>query len=288
MDSIVRRFGIKLFNLLVCCFAIAAPIKLSSQEIEARPIVFGQSFELKTKNSEKPRNLNVLLPPDYDEQIKAGTRFAVLYVLDGGTIWQDFFHIAGMVHQGNLWDIHQQLIVVGIESKDRKAEFTEPTSDKAELRDFPTTGKSAQFRDELINEIKPFIEAKFATNGEDAIIGESLAGQFIIETFAKATESFDHYIAISPSLWWNYQNVAKLAASKIKTIETEHKLWLSIANEGGKMQSGLDIIIKALKAAKNPKISYFYKPLPNETHGTIYHLAATQAVRDIFKSEKHK
>ncbi|HBS34739.1 MAG TPA: esterase, partial [Parvularcula sp.] len=48
------------------------------------------------------------------------------------------------------------------------------------------------------------IEANYRTSGADAMMGESLAGLFVAETFLKYPETADRYIAISPSLWWDF------------------------------------------------------------------------------------
>ncbi|MBN8648643.1 MAG: alpha/beta hydrolase [Caulobacterales bacterium] len=255
----------------------------NAETFSAKPIVIGQSYEFLSKEENKKRQINVLLPPFYDEDIKKGTKYDVLYVLDGGINMQDFVHIAGMVHQGNQWNIHKPLIVVGIESLDRKAELTYMSSVEDERKQFPTSGQSQKFRDILVKEIKPFIENTYATSGNDAIIGESLAALFITETYLKTPEAFDNYIAISPSLWWDNQSLSNNSNSYLLNPKNNNqKIWLSIANEGGSMQSAIDTLVKTLK--RNNK-NFIYKPYKSESHGTIYHPAATQAIRDIFKIE---
>jgi len=255
----------------------------NAETFSAKPIVIGQSYEFLSKEENKKRQINVLLPPFYDEDIKKGTKYDVLYVLDGGINMQDFVHIAGMVHQGNQWNIHKPLIVVGIESLDRKAELTYMSSVEDERKQFPTSGQSQKFRDILVKEIKPFIENTYATSGNDAIIGESLAALFITETYLKTPEAFDNYIAISPSLWWDNQSLSNNSNSYLLNPKNNNqKIWLSIANEGGSMQSAIDTMVKTLK--RNNK-NFIYKPYKSESHGTIYHPAATQAIRDIFKIE---
>jgi len=51
----------------------------------------------------------------------------------------------------------------------------------------------------------PEVRRRYRDNGETAIVGESLAGLFVLETFFDEPQLFDTHIALSPSLWWNDQ-----------------------------------------------------------------------------------
>ena len=80
----------------------------------------------------------------------------------------------------------------------------------------PTSGGSAAYRRFLAEELKPWIAARYRTSGETALIGESLAGLFVVETFLKQPVLFDAYIAASPSLWWDDQSLARGAAAGVE------------------------------------------------------------------------
>ena len=142
------------------------------------PVVIGQGYDLPTRHYPKPRRINVQLPPGYDDPENRDRRYPVLYLLDGGAGWQDFAHIAGIVQQGGTWGINQPVILIGVESGDRRAEFTRPSSDAAEQKDFPTHGKAEAFRQFLVQDLKPAVEAAYRTDGTDGLIGESLAALF--------------------------------------------------------------------------------------------------------------
>ncbi|HYE46931.1 MAG TPA: alpha/beta hydrolase-fold protein, partial [Caulobacter sp.] len=126
-------------------FAIAFPAYAGALTSE-QPLTFGAGYQLHSAALNQDRRVNVSLPEGYDDPGQAHVRYPVLYLLDGGAGWQDFFHIAAMVRHGGLWGANGPVIVVGIESVDRRAEFTRPSSDPAEQKDFPTHGKSDAFR----------------------------------------------------------------------------------------------------------------------------------------------
>ena len=274
----------KLKLLLITLAAASMPVSARSPFTDqGEPVVFGQSIEFDSTTLGTKRQVNVLLPAGYDDPDKATVRYPVLYLLDGGTGWQDFMHIASMTYQGGMWGGNTPMIVVGIESKDRRAEFTSPSSDPQELKEFPTSGKAELFRRFLAQELKPAIEAAYRTDGTDGLIGESLAGLFVIDTALHHGGDFDRYIAVSPSLWWSNGALAADAETVLKEQpQTSRTLWLSMADEGGTMQAGMDRLIAALHATARPEVTWTYVPFPQEKHSTIYHPAATQAIRTIF------
>lgn len=256
--------------------------------VPGTPITFGTSFSFRSAQSADIRQINVLLPDGYDDPKTASRRYPVLYLLDGGTGWQDFVHIAAMAQQGGLWGANAPMIVVGIESHDRRAEFTRPSHDPAEQRDFPTHGQAEAFHRFVVDELKVAIALRFRTDGNDGLIGESLAGLFVVDEALRHGDSFRHFIAISPSLWWDHGLLSSQAEALLAAPgQPQRSLWLSMADEGGTMQGGMDRLIAALGKAGS-HVTWRYVPMPNERHSTIYHLAATRAVREVFPADPPK
>jgi predicted alpha/beta superfamily hydrolase len=169
------------------------------------PITIGETHTLASKPLAQERTVNVYLPADY---ATSGKTYSVLYLIDGG-MDQDFLHITGTSALGALWARSQELIVVGVATKDRRRELTGPTQDAALLKEFPTAGGSAAFRAFIRDEVMPMVSQTYRTSGETAVIGESLAGLFIVETYLTEPDLFDHYAAISPSLWWDDERLSR-------------------------------------------------------------------------------
>lgn len=265
--------------LLGAALLIAAPALAASPV--ATPITIGQSYTLPSKVLGGERIINVYTPAGYAE---GDARYPVVYLIDGG-IEQDFHHITGLAQIGGTpWGPMQAVIVVGIETVDRRHELAAyPATDPKLQKEAPTAGGSDQFRRFIADEVKPFVEASYRTNGESGVIGESLAGLFIVETFLKAPDTFDRYIAISPSLWWDNEALSKEAAALIaKQDGDKRSLWLSIADEGREMQSGMDRLVAALKAGAPKSLDWRYEPRQNQTHASIYHGTAYDALRAFY------
>ncbi|MFN3818522.1 alpha/beta hydrolase [Blastomonas sp.] len=263
-----------LATLLGIVLACAAPV--AAQPV---PITIGETHVLASKPLAQARVVNVYLPAGY---VTSGKTYPVLYLIDGG-LDQDFLHIAGTSAHGALWAQSQDVIVIGIATMDRRRELTGPTQDAALLKEFPTAGGSAAFRAFIRDEVMPMVAKSYRTSGESGVIGESLAGLFILETYLTEPDLFDHYAAISPSLWWDDERLAKASDALLaKPSSRPHRLYLTIANEGREMQTGIDRLTAALGASKRSGQDWCYAPRPDLTHATIYHSVSPEALQFLF------
>jgi hypothetical protein len=246
---------------------------------EAVPIVIGESRQLQSASLNDTRQYNVWLPASYATSDK---RYPVLFLLDGG-LDQDFHHIAGLAQYGALSGVFEELIVVGVETRDRRRELTYPSSDPKEREDFPTHGASAAFRTFLVEELKPAVERLYRTDGRDALMGESLAGLFVIESFLKAPGSVDIFIALSPSLWWDAGRLGLGARGALKIGERPpQKIYLGIASEKGAMRKSLLSIVSAIEKEDIVGLAWTFSDRPDLSHANIYHREALEALEWAF------
>jgi predicted alpha/beta superfamily hydrolase len=157
------------------------------------------SFDLASTALQETRRVNVYLPPEY----ASGTaRYPVLYMPDGG-LDEDFPHVAATVDRAIREGRMRALILVGIANTERRRDMTGPTDVADDRRIAPRVGGSAAFRAFVRDELIPQIAARHRVGEERAVVGESLAGLFVLETCTQEPELFDTCIALSPSLWWN-------------------------------------------------------------------------------------
>jgi predicted alpha/beta superfamily hydrolase len=264
---------------LIALLAFATPAAAQITGPEPTPIVIGQSYALPSATYGGTREINVWLPPGYAESDRT---YPVLYLLDGGQA-QDFHHISGLAQLGTISGTTRDVIVIGVTSVDRRNELALPTEDPELIARYPTQGQSARFRDFLWKEVQPFVEGRFRTNGETALMGESLAGLFVVETFLKEPQLFDAYVAVSPSLWWDGGRLARQAGAHLRDHSNDPRtLILTIADEGGEMQAAMDVLVGNLRQFAMPGVTWDYQPRPTENHATIYHGAALDAFRRLY------
>lgn len=254
--------------------------KPAAAQSEPTPIVIGQSYALPSAVMAAAREINVWLPPGYAE---GEARYPVLYLLDGGTIWQDFHHISGLAQLGTVNGTTRDVIVVGIASVDRRNELALATDNAELIARYPTQGHSDRFRRFVAEEVQPFIEGRFRTNGETALMGESLAGLFVVETFLKEPQMFDAYVAVSPSLWWDGGRLAQQSGAHLRDHSNDPRtLILTMGNEGAEAQALMETLTGNLRDDALPGVSWTFEPRPTESHATIYHGAALDAFRRLY------
>ncbi len=258
--------------------AIAASAE-DAPAVAETPIVIGRSYALPSAVMGQAREINVWLPPGYAE---SGQTYPVLYVLDGGQD-QDFHHISGIAQLGTIVGTTRDVIVVGIASVDRRNELALPTEDAELIARYPTQGHSDRFRRFIGEEVQPFIESRLRTSGETALMGESLAGLFVVETFLKEPQMFDAYVAVSPSLWWDGGQLARQSGAHLRDHSNDPRtLILTLGDEGEMMQAPMDVLTANLRDHALPGVTWEFTPRPAESHASIYHGAALDAFRRLY------
>jgi len=177
------------------------------------------------------RDLVVYLPPGYDEQ--PWRHFAVLYLHDG----QNLFDGATAFVAGQDWHVGQTademirrgevepLIIVGIYN-----------TGKARIREYTPTpvpklggGRADRYAKFLIQEVKPFVEREYRTlHGPQhtGLGGSSLGGLVSLYLGLKHAAIFGRIAALSPSVWWNQQVMARFAAGA--DVNPRPRIWLDI------------------------------------------------------------
>jgi len=241
------------------------------------PITIGETH-LAAFGEADSRQINVYLPDGYREE--PARRYPVLYVIDGG-LSQDFLHVAGTSALNAIWGRSLPVIVVGVETKDRRAELIGSPGTAAQHKQYPTAGQSARFRAFLRETVKPLVEANYRTSRQDGVIGESLAGLFIAETWLREPTLFDRYVAIDASLWWQDGALSKAAAGLLAS-ETRGPLLLTYSNEGP------DTASAAQRLAQAGGAQVCLLPREDLTHATAYHALSPQALQFLFPTnDKH-
>ena len=196
-------------------------------------------------------------------------------MLDGSAD-EDFIHIVGVVQFLTMIEAMPKTIVVGIANVDRRRDFTFPTTIDSDKKAYPTTGASAKFMTFLEKELVPHVEGKYRTNGLKTIIGQSLGGLVATEFLLKHPGIFDHYVIVSPSLWWDGESLLHKAPSLLKAqTQKPATVYVSVGTEGKQMEGDAQELVGLLKAHGD---NVLFAPLPNEDHLTILHNSVYKAL----------
>lgn len=242
------------------------------------PLVIGETVRLASQMLGEQRVVNVYLPPGYR---KGTERYPVLYMPDGG-IEEDFPHVTGVIDVSIRNQVIRPLIVVGIENTERRRDLTPPTEVAEDRAAAPHAGGAARFRQFLRDELKPYVAAHYRATAESAIVGESLAGLFVLDTLLIEPTLFDSYISVDPSLWWNAQALVRSAPARFAAWSVGPKALYLATADVKETQDAAATLLAAIRAANPRALALHYQPLPDEHHSTIYPVAAVKAFRILF------
>lgn len=264
----LTRTALLLFALSLACVAASA----ETPSVAAAPLAVGETFTIESALLGETRRINIYRPPG------APAALPVMYMPDGG-LAEDFLHVAGLMQVSTANMSMRPFLLVGIENTERRRDLTGPTADPEDKKIAARVAGSQAFRNFLRTELMPEIARRYRVTNERAIVGESLAGLFVVETLVVEPELFSTYIAIDPSLWWNRKHMLSRAAKAGQAAGK--RLFLYSAGEG--QMSALAREFAAAASTDGAQLKLHYEGLPQETHQTIYHPAALKAFRSAFK-----
>ncbi|HET8633158.1 MAG TPA: alpha/beta hydrolase-fold protein [Gemmatimonadales bacterium] len=267
------KAGIALLLLL-----LSPSVLLAQAESPVDRVPAHDSLTITSRALHEPRPINVHIPAGYDS---SSARYPVLYMPDGG-INEDFPHVVNTVDSLLALGKIRPVIVVGIPNTERRRDLTGPTRVGSDSQIAPHVGGSAEFRRFIADELIPEIDRRYRTTDERAIVGESLAGLFIVETFLRQPSLFRHYIAFDPSIWWNKASLADSAATLLAGHDsTSRSIYLASSRDD--IDAGTARVARALEAAHRPTLTWHFTPRPDLTHGTIFRAMAPGMLEEALR-----
>jgi predicted alpha/beta superfamily hydrolase len=183
------------------------------------------------------RDVVVYLPPCYARE--PARRYPVLYLHDG----QNLFDGATSFILGQDWRIGQTadalisaraiepLIIVGVyNTGDKRVEEYTPTADAR----FRVGGKADLYGRLLVEELKPFIDARYRTRPDAAhtgLGGSSLGGLVSLYLGLRYPEVFGKLAVVSPSVWWGGRAILRSVSALGAKPST--RIWLDMGTAEG-------------------------------------------------------
>lgn len=199
-------------------------IALGQERVEIRDSLYSDVLQ-------EQRIFEVLLPKSY--KADSSKKYGVVYKLDGE--WDTWllpgsydFAVGAKFVPENIFVRIPNIYSPKIDTRDRDLTPTQ-------VKEYnPNTGGADNFRSFLKNELIPYINKKYPSNGENTLVGGSLAGMFTIYTLLKDPELFKSYVAVEPAMHWDNRYVNKLASETLEHLPNLENTTLWIAGrEGG-------------------------------------------------------
>ena len=220
------------------------------------------------------RKVKVCLPQGYDDY--PNRKYNVIYFFDAQS--DEFFNYvkATIDYLGANADIFiSPVILVGIQTDDRRFEFLPKNLTAQPLKDFGTgvrLGGADSLSIHLKEEVFPAIQQKYRCNPFNIAIGHSLGATYITYALLKYPGLFNAAIAVSPNYYYDNEQLLHLF-STIGNSEILNKKFLYIAyGKGDKTEERFKpatIKMKNILTEKNIKgFKWQVESLDNNSHST--------------------
>jgi len=207
------------------------------------------------------RRLQIQLPADYKPG--SGQKYPVLYLLDGEWNAELFQQAQAWLKQ---WEFNPPIIMVGVVN-------SYPNNQNQRFRDLtPTTagrdgaGGGPKLLAFLKEELVPYINKKYPSNGSSVLWGHSLGGLFVLYAMFTEPGLFDSYIAADPSLWWDHGFLKKYAKEKMGSIKGTKSLFITGRTGAPYHGMGIDSLEMLLREIAPPNLQWKAVAYPDETH----------------------
>jgi predicted alpha/beta superfamily hydrolase len=248
------------FRCLACFFCIVIGfISTVHAQDTVLTLTHGKLDSIHSAILNQERQVQVFVPKDYKPG--SGQKYDVLYVLDGGN-WNTGLVSRVQAFLGNEGFI-PSTIIVSVMGIDRNVELT-PTH----VADFKVSGGGPAFLGYIKNELIPYINKNYPSNGDNTLWGHSLSAMFAIYVMLNEPNLFKSYIAVDPSIWWDHEYVARIAADKLPGITQNISLFIA-GREGALHGMKTDTMETVLKSYAPKNLNWKLQVYIGETHSSV-------------------
>jgi len=231
------------------------------------------------------------LPQSYSDSIYAPGSYPVMYLLDPEYYFEPMVGIRQALTKG-MYNYMEEMIIVGISNTDRSRDMT-PTKGfviHSGKKIHETSGGAKQFLSFISDELIPFIDSNYRTNGYRIINGHSFGGLFAMYTLQERPHTFNAYLVHDPSIWWDDKTLYKSAFQHWNNLNLEGiSLYLSVAQniemEKDRFEHTQSILLyrdNILERRTGNGLRYKSEYYVSEDHGTIFLPAAYNAIRFLY------
>ena len=262
-------------RLLFALGVLAAPLVAQSPATPVDAIPAHDSFTVASLAIGESRLINVYTPPGY--RPSSTKKYPVLYMPDGG-LDEDFPHVVNTIDSLIALGAIRPVIVVGIPNTERRRDLTGPTRFAADSAIAKHVGGSFAFRRFIRDELFAAVQSRYRTTDERGLVGESLAGLFVVETFLAEPALFSHYVAFDPSLWWNGGALVDSAVTRLQALNFAPRTLDLASSNVAEITAGTARFADLIRSTSPRGLAWVYMPRPDLTHATIFRALAPSAL----------
>lgn len=269
MSQIIRVFkpslaiftAIALYPLLFIAQAIATtsttvephpPAPLSSENRQ-------QTLQIHSELLDEQREITVRTPANYSV---GNQDYPVLYVLDADWL---FPLVADYIEYLTYWERIPPVIVVGVSNVDRNRDYI-PWVDPA----FPNTGGGEPFLQFVRQTLKPEIQRRYRTSGDDILLGHSFGGVMTLHALFTNPGMFDAYIALGTSTWVSGRQLFAEAKTYFDKADQQQRfVYMAVAEADGGQTVPAGEELAAMFSERAPEsLDWMFEVIPETNHFT--------------------
>lgn len=285
----MKRAGWRTGMLLACLAFAFAPGASAAQESVALP---DTAQSLLRGNNGVDYKLYIGLPPGHTANRKGG--YPLLVLLDADYSFPLAHAIVTHLRDRN--DL-PEMVIVGV------AYAGAPAYRVNRTRDYTPThvatggygpevqrhsGGAPAFHRFLQQQLLPHMAARYGASGKRVLVGHSYGGLFATWSLLQQPASFDGYIIVSPSLWYDGHLPARLEAGldararqriRVEAYAAVGALEINAAHD---MPADLRKLDKAMTTARYPGLRMRTEVLDGETHNSVFPRALSNGLRAVW------
>ena len=275
-----------IFTLLLVCLVFLS----YSQPSDSRTTI-GHTDSVASVILKETRKYYVYVPGSYNSLTAKNETYPVIYLLDGN----DHFHsVSGLVQfLGSYSHTMPEMIVVAIPNTDRTRDLTPTNTTTMNGKEYDwlkTSGGNDAFLKFIQTELIPKIESKYRTKPYRIFIGHSFGGIAVINALYTMPQTFNAYISIDPSLWWDDKVLLKKARSYFLTANLKGKsLFISKANTLSVRDTvnnhfeSISEFATLLETRNHSGLRWKYEYYPDDNHGSAPLISEYDGLRFFFE-----
>ena len=246
---------LKAFLFCVVFGAASAPLVTAQEE-----------FSIQSEAMQETREIIVHLPKNYDADSEEG--YAVIYNLDAGSTDKLLAEIVSFYNWAE--EMPEEVIVIGLKNVRRGTDYL-PHYYDYERDGEQVIGNGGKLLAYIKDELIPFVDKEFKTNGRRVFAGHSWGGQFLTYTMSQSPNLFDAYFITSPAFGdegeWGKKTFEALEQTLKQDPDLPGFVYVSVGAIEEPIMLAMYYRLTALLKQYLPEKVTFY----HETHDSAYH-----------------
>lgn len=210
------------------------------------------------------RSIKVLLPDTY----KPGSveKYEVIYLTDGEWAMDPFSFVYKFAKGENF--VPPAIIVAVPNTYINRANQRDRDFLPVHVPQPAISGGAANFLSFFKDELIPYIDKTYPSNGANSLYGHSYGGLFVLYALLTEPQLFGSYYATDPPFGFNDDYLIRMAAKKLVNLPPDKILWLA-GNDLTYKGQGIDRLDSVLRFNAPASLHWKMVTYPNETHNSV-------------------